>query len=87
MNDAQRQELHRFLLAGARAAGDRGRSAKQFTQDVRAELGREISEAQITSELRQLADQKLMAPLDLPLIGVRWICTTRGEQTLAEAGL
>lgn len=87
MNDAQRQELHRFLLAGARAAGERGRSAKQFTADARAELGREISEDQVTSELRQLADRKLMAPLDLPLIGVRWIITTRGEYALAEAGL
>lgn len=87
MTDSDRQSLHRFLLIGARAAGELGRNARQFTADVRADLGRELSEEQVTSELRQLADQRYLAPITRALIGVRWTITTRGEQALAEAGL
>ncbi|MBK8477461.1 MAG: hypothetical protein IPL39_14505 [Opitutaceae bacterium] len=87
MTDRDRQTLHQLFLVGLRRAGERGFTAFILATHARSELGLELTEERATAELRQLSDRKLVAPLQNPLTGTRWIITETGEQTLASAGL
>lgn len=88
MTASQRQRLHQLLLVGLKSdTTGRGFSAAIIAMHARTELDLEISEDQTTSELRTLADKRLVAPLTTALSGTRWIITEQGRQALAEAGL
>jgi hypothetical protein len=88
MTATQRLRLHQLILVGLKHdTTGRGFSAAVLAGHARSELNLELSEDQVLSELRTLADQLIVAPITTVLSGTRWIITEQGRQALAEAGL
>lgn len=48
---------------------------------------RNLSAPELERALRELADQTIVTPFDVPLIGKKWRITARGESAMKEAGL
>lgn len=86
MTSADRSLLHASILQSLREIGNHGRPTQLLLVDARM-AGFELSLPELERELRQLADENLIASFTPALGAPRYRITGLGESKLVEAGL
>jgi hypothetical protein len=79
--------LHIDLLLALKAAAQYGLPLDALLADLRRGRHRGLTQPQLETALRDLADQSLATPFDSPLSGRRWRITALGTSALQEEGL